>query len=94
MANQTAINTPEPTAPVVVIPAYQPTERLVGIVEQLLADPEQVVILVDDGSSESLKRVFAAVADKPRLHILRHAVNLGKGQALKTAFSSCWAPDS
>ena len=57
------------------------------MVEQLLADPGQIVIVVDDGSSPAHKDVFAALADKPRLHLLRHAVNLGKGQALKTAFN-------
>jgi glycosyltransferase involved in cell wall biosynthesis len=87
VSNHSLPESADSTAPVVIIPAFQPTQRLVGIVEQLLTDPEQIVIVVDDGSSPAHEQVFAALAGRPRLHLLRHAVNVGKGQALKTAFN-------
>jgi putative flippase GtrA len=74
-------------APPVVIPAYQPEPQLVAIVDDLLSDPGLHAIVVDDGSSASHAAIFAALAQRPRVHLLRHAVNLGKGQALKTAFN-------
>jgi glycosyltransferase involved in cell wall biosynthesis len=73
--------------PVVVVPAYQPTAHLVGIVSQLLADPSQIVIVVDDGSTSEHRCLFETLRAHPRVHLLRHAVNLGKGRALKTAFN-------
>jgi putative flippase GtrA len=67
----------------VVIPAYQPTANLIGLV-QILSESGYVVLVVDDGSNpfdfsfwESLGR-YAVV--------LHHSVNMGKGAALKTAF--------
>ena len=73
--------------PPVVIPAYQPEPRLIALVDELLADPDLQVIVVDDGSSMAHAGVFEALAERPRVHLLRHAVNLGKGQALKTALN-------
>lgn len=76
-----------PVQPPVVIPAYQPEPRLITLVDELLSDPDMQVIVVDDGSSVAHAPVFEAIAQRPRVHLLRHAVNLGKGQALKTAFN-------
>ena len=73
--------------PPVVIPAYQPEPRLVAMVDELLGDPDMHIIVVDDGSSVAHAPVFDALAGRPRVHLIRHAVNLGKGQALKTAFN-------
>ena len=73
-------------APVVIVPAFQPGQPLVDLVEQLLLDPARVIIVVDDGSTPEHKGIFDKLRGKSRVHLLRHAVNLGKGQALKTAF--------
>lgn len=74
--------------PVIVIPAYQPSFILVELVKKMLAQsPEQQFIIVDDGSSMDRGEVFAALSVLPGVHLLKHATNLGKGQALKTAFN-------
>ena len=71
---------------VIVIPAYEPTPLLVDLVRGLSADGRPIVV-IDDGSSGSCAATFAAVAACPGVVVLTHAVNLGKGQALKTAFN-------
>jgi glycosyltransferase involved in cell wall biosynthesis len=71
----------------IVIPAYQPTSVLADLVADLSADPARTIIVVDDGSSEDCRPVFSRVAACPNVVVLSHAVNLGKGQALKTAFN-------
>ena len=73
----------------VVIPAYEPDERLVTLCDRFQKAGFQHVMLVDDGSGEAYEKVFlkAQEAMSPdRCVRLTHAVNLGKGRALKTAF--------
>jgi dolichol-phosphate mannosyltransferase len=73
--------------PPVVIPAYQPGPELEKLVKVLLADGQTEVILVDDGSSTEHNGAFLALSKLPRVRLLRHETNRGKGQALKTAFN-------
>lgn len=75
----------------VLIPALNPTESLLGVVRGL-TEREQVdrLILVDDGSSQEHASVFAsAAALSPKVELLRHAVNMGKGAALRTGMNHC-----
>jgi glycosyltransferase involved in cell wall biosynthesis len=74
-------------APVIIIPAYQPKEDLIGLVDKLLAIHDPILIVVNDGSSGDRLPIFNELARRDRVSILTHAVNLGKGQALKTAFN-------
>jgi glycosyltransferase involved in cell wall biosynthesis len=71
---------------VIIIPAYEPTEKLAELVADLSAD-RRAIVIVNDGSSPECQAVFARVAALPHVTVLAHAVNLGKGQALKTAFN-------
>ena len=71
---------------IVLVPAYEPDERLVDLVRDLLAaDPALHVLVVDDGSGPAFGAVFGAAADLGAV-VVRHAVNRGKGRALKTGF--------
>lgn len=72
----------------VIIPSLEPDERLIGIVGDLLDKGIKNIIIVDDGSGEKFKSFFAEVEARGCV-VLRHAVNLGKGRALKTAFNYC-----
>ena len=72
---------------VVVIPALQPDKRLVSYARSLLARGFARVVVVDDGSGPDHAAIFEAVAALPGATVLRHAVNRGKGAALKTAFA-------
>jgi glycosyltransferase involved in cell wall biosynthesis len=70
----------------IVIPAYEPTPALVDLVTDLGRD-ERTIIVIDDGSSAACKPIFDRLAAMPQVVVLVHAVNRGKGNALKTAFN-------
>lgn len=70
---------------IVVIPAYQPDEKLLRTVEELRAKTDYAIVVVDDGSTPDRQPVFASL--DPDVTVLRHDVNRGKGRALKTAFA-------
>ncbi|MDM7832553.1 bifunctional glycosyltransferase family 2/GtrA family protein [Cellulomonas edaphi] len=72
---------------IVLVPAYEPDERLVALVRRLRDErPELPVVVVDDGSGPEYRQVFAAVVDAGAT-VLVHGVNRGKGRALKTGFA-------
>jgi len=73
---------------VVLIPAYEPTPALVPLVESLLASGVERIVVVDDGSSAEKQGSFERLQQLgPAVEVLRHAINLGKGAALKTGFN-------
>ena len=72
----------------VLIPAWQPEERLIPLVADLVHAGFGAVFVVDDGSRAGCAPVFAAVESMNRVTVLRHAVNLGKGRGLKTGFNA------
>src|SRR5215471_10228108 len=79
----------------VIIPAYKPSAGLIEVVEALAGKALPAIIVVDDGSGPEFREIFERVAQTPKVRLLRHAVNLGKGAALKTAFNYalCEYPD-
>lgn len=72
--------------PVVVIPAYKPASELSSVIDGVTSAGFKV-ILVNDGSPAEYDPVFARQKSNPDVTLLQHAVNMGKGQALKTAFN-------
>ena len=72
--------------PVIVIPAYKPDSTLLSLVEALKPFQSHIII-VNDGSGEAFRPLFDSLKGNAGLTLLEHAVNLGKGQALKTAFN-------
>jgi glycosyltransferase involved in cell wall biosynthesis len=82
---------------VIVIPAYKPDPVVVETVSDLARAPEAAaIVVVDDGSGPEYASIFAAVSQCNRTTVLRHAVNLGKGAALKTGMkhAACAFPDA
>lgn len=74
--------------PPIVIPAYKPGQALIQTVEALVAkEPDRFILVVNDGSPPSYNNIFQAIDFHPQVTVLSHPVNLGKGQALKTAFN-------
>lgn len=65
---------------VIIIPAYEPDGELVRLVNKLCNHNLEIVV-VDDGSGENYKDIFAAISDKT--HIVTLEKNCGKGAALK-----------
>ena len=70
----------------ILIPAYNPDERLVTLVEELAANGFDKLIVVNDGSRADCAPVFAKIKASGKAELLVHAVNMGKGAALKTGF--------
>lgn len=66
-----------------IVPVYNPEPGLVALANELVSRFETVVV-VDDGSVEATE-AFAALPSAVML--LRHATNLGKGRAMKTALA-------
>jgi glycosyltransferase involved in cell wall biosynthesis len=71
----------------VLIPAWQPEQPLYILVESLAADGFGAIVIVDDGSGAEYESLFASLHKVPSVVILHHAVNLGKGRALKTGIN-------
>lgn len=69
---------------IVLIPAYEPDQRL----PQLIADlgDNASVVVVDDGSGSAYAAIFAECERRGAV-VARHDVNRGKGAALKTGFA-------
>ena len=70
---------------VAVIPAYDEASRVVSVVSEAVQYADAVVV-VDDGSHDGTGR--AVMEAVPSAHVVRHAVNLGKGAALKTGYEA------
>ena len=72
-----------------VVPSYEPDEKLIQVVDGLLAEGFDDIVVVNDGSHEGHLQPFAEAAERPGVTVLRHEVNKGKGRAMKTAFAWC-----
>ena len=70
----------------IVIPAYQPDEKLTGVVDALIEKTNFPIVIVDDGSRDDCQPLFADLDRREQVTVLHHEVNRGKGAAMKTAF--------
>jgi len=69
----------------IVIPAYQPDNKLIKLIEKIHEKSDFHILVIDDGSSSECQKIFDKA--KQFATVIRHQVNQGKGQALKTAFT-------
>lgn len=67
----------------IIIPAYEPDERLLKLLCELHENSNAKLIIVNDGSNKEKKRIFTE-AEKYGV-VLAHDKNYGKGKAVKTA---------
>ncbi|MDD3312202.1 glycosyltransferase [Pseudodesulfovibrio sp.] len=72
---------------VILIPAYQPQNALVTLVDALRANGPHPVVVVNDGSAAGTAPVFAELKKRNGVTVLIHEKNMGKGQALKTGLN-------
>lgn len=72
--------------PIIIIPAYQPDAELLVLLEQLTAQADHRIVLVNDGSDPSCTPIFQQAENFPGVCLLSHAINEGKGAALRTGF--------
>ena len=79
----------------VLIPAYNPTLLFPELVQTLVRRGFQNIVVINDGSKSESDLVFREIEKFPECTILHHAVNLGKGAALKTGLNyiGCLFPD-
>lgn len=72
----------------IIIPSLNPATELIEYVDSLIKNGFEKILLIDDGSNkDESKEVFNKLENYEECVILRHAVNMGKGRALKDAFN-------
>ncbi len=72
----------------IIIPAYEPDNRMVELIRELKETFRGTIVVVNDGSGHQYDDYFNAVS-RLGCMVLNHYTNLGKGRALKTAFNYC-----
>lgn len=73
----------------IIIPSFEPDERLIELLESFEDILLQPIIIVNDGSSYEYNEIFKKAEEiikKQDGLIIKHDKNMGKGRALKTAF--------
>jgi glycosyltransferase involved in cell wall biosynthesis len=73
--------------PGIIIPAYNPDEKLLVLIKKIIIHPFLFIVIVDDGSDKKTKHLFNYLKKSNVITILHHEKNMGKGAALKTAFN-------
>lgn len=71
---------------VVVLPSFNPDEKMVETIKGLLKEGFDDIVVVDDGSLAEHKKFFEEAAGFEGVEVLTHEINKGKGRAMKTAF--------
>lgn len=70
---------------VIIIPAYNPDEELVRLVEELNRRKFSKIVVINDGSKLECNQYFDLIKDK--CYLLKNNENKGKGNALKKVFN-------
>jgi dolichol-phosphate hexosyltransferase len=77
----------------VIVPAFNEAATLERVLRRVLLQPcVQQVVVVDDASTDGTAEVANRFTTDPRLQLLRHPVNRGKGAALRTGLEAITAP--
>ncbi|NLC96396.1 MAG: glycosyltransferase [Erysipelotrichaceae bacterium] len=72
---------------VTLIPSLNPCKKTIDYIEELIKIGFCNIIIINDGSSSDYDHIFKLLEKKQQCTVLKHAVNLGKGRALKTGFN-------
>jgi glycosyltransferase involved in cell wall biosynthesis len=76
----------------VVVPCFNEQETIAEVVDAVLAsDLVGELIVVDDGSTDATAKILGEL-DDPRVRILTHETNQGKGAALRRGFAEVSLP--
>ena len=78
----------------VVMPVFNEAATVADVIKTVLAQrPVQQLVIVDDASSDGTWEKLQPLAqNEPRIKLVRHDVNQGKGAALRTGFAQAAAP--
>ena len=75
-----------------VMPVYNEQGTILACVDRVLAQPFVCeLIIVNDASTDGSAAILATL-DDPRIHVLTHRVNQGKGAALRTGIAAATGP--
>ncbi len=66
---------------IVIIPAYEPDEHLIRLIDEFKLHTSYRIVVVNDGSVNSTD-IFEGIASK--VDLVEHKINKGKGAAMKT----------
>jgi dolichol-phosphate mannosyltransferase len=74
----------------VLIPVYNEKRTLDTLLERVIKAPypDKQIIVIDDGSTDGTWQALEHWADVPRVTLLRHSRNRGKGAAVRTGLES------
>ncbi len=73
---------------VVLIPAFEPDEKLIKLVNDLTNFQFPFIMVVNDGSSTKSADVFSTIEKIPNCIVIHHEKNRGKGATLKTGIKA------
>jgi hypothetical protein len=74
--------------PWLLIPAHNPSVALKSLVNEMVVENVfEHIIIINDGSSLIGREIIFELAGQLKVTILEHAINRGKGQALKTGLN-------
>ena len=77
----------------VIMPVYNEEPTVTTIVESVLQQrPVKELIVVDDCSRDKTWAQLQKLASNPRVKLLQHEINQGKGAAIRTGFKAATSP--
>lgn len=68
---------------VILIPAYEPNEKMLEVIRALIGSDMRRILVVDDGSSRDRQHLFEE-AQELGCEVIHHEQNKGKGEAIRT----------
>lgn len=96
LASASPVTVPQETSGIlgVLMPCYNEAPTLDTVLQRITAHPVVAeVIAVDDGSTDATWAILQRWAKQdPRVQVLRHGKNRGKGAAIRTALAAASAP--
>lgn len=71
----------------IVIPALNPPQKLVTYIDDLLQTGFTNLLVINDGSNSDYNTIFDSIKNNPCCTVIQHAINLGKGRAIKSGIN-------
>jgi glycosyltransferase involved in cell wall biosynthesis len=77
----------------VIVPAYNEAATVAAVLERVLRQPSVAhVVVVDDASTDGTHEIAQGFRSDPRVQVLHHSANRGKGAAIQTGLQAVTAP--
>ena len=76
----------------IIIPSYNPKDKLIDLVNELIKNNFENILIIDDGSDTESIKIYSKIPKKVK--IIYHDKNMGKGCALKTGIATIKKEDA